>query len=891
MKKFLIIFLVFVVYLFGEVKFEWADKFFGQIVQMKLADINGDGQNEIVAGCKEGIFAIKRDGTILWSHQEIHGADTVISFQYDSDSKPEFAVAGWLSTYIFDDNGSTIFTNSMKSFATSKLPLAILGNKPVSFMDDYYTKGLVFIDNYGTPFYNVANIPSLGLSSYDSDNDGINDKLLEVNQTAILNCFETNGSLYWSKEFNATKYGGFDIVWSGYKDDGNIIIIVGTLNGYLLALDQNGDYLWESKIDGISKIKKDKTGGGFLVVSKQMWGFDVEQSAIYKISDNDGSVLWHYSLATDSKALASSNSKIGVGFGPKIVIFDENGTILQENNISTIGYDPYFYVNSIAIGRFGNDNGVYLGSLDISRFNDDNSTTKIFSGGTLVQKLFALDMNGDGIDEIAAQDENRIYLYDSEGKNIWIKDKGVLFGHADINGDGKEELLAGFDGNITVLDYNGNTLWSQKAYYSNIYPRIVLYDYDKDGLKDVILSSLDYDTQKYFLKVLSGKTGDVLHEFGSLDNCSYINIIDNKLFYGEYGSISWTDLNDTISDAKYTDAYIENGIIADRDFTGDGMKDILSWGKDDDGLKIKVYDMSKILSNESSIVKSLQLDINNTTSVKLFDYNGDGDPEALVVAKGVVALYDKDGSQIWKKEIKDKWGDPRPLYSVQIINNTIYVSGKEIYILDSDGTLLQTIKMPNYMSSEGYGLPFTFANTDSSKELVVGAMGLYGYSGISTDNSSIPKITYKTGWNLIATPVNKTVSLTQIEGLKIAWEYQNGKWLVHTTNDQDHFKAEDKNITEFDAIVPVHGVWIKTTTSGSIAVEGNENSMPILSQGWQLIGGVKTTSDKIHQNDPNVDVIWQYKDGQWYGKSYIDGIALDTLDEISPNSGFWVHVK
>ena len=896
MKKFLVVFLVFTVYLFGEAKLDWVDKFFGPIVKMSFADINIDGQNEIVAGCEEGIFAIKKDGTILWSHQDTRSADTIIPFQYDIDSKLEFAVAGWLDTYIFDDNGSLINSNNMTTFSTSKLPLAVLGNKPVSFMDKDPLKGLVFTDSYGAPFYSVANVPSLGLSSYDSDDDGINDKLLEVNQTAVLNCFEVNGSLFWSKEFNASKYGSFNIVWSGHRDDGNVSIAIGTSNGYLLALDKNGDHLWDTKIDNDynfrMKIKRDKTGGGFLVITKKIWGFDVERSDLYKVSDSNGSVLWHYSLATDNKAFASNNTKIGAGFGPKIVIFDENGTVLQENNISTISYNPYLYVNSIAIGKFGDDKGVYIGSLDLSRLNDDNSTTKIFGGGTLVQKLFSLDMSGDGIDEIAVQDENRLYLYDSKGKNIWTKDRGVLFGHADLNGNGKEELLTGFDGNITILDYDGNILWSKKAYYSNIYPRIVLYDYDKDGLKDIIMSSLDYVTQKYFLKVLSGKTGDTLHEFGSLDNCSYLNIIDNKVFYGEYGSISWTDLNATVSDAKYTDMYLEKGLIANEDLTGDGIKDILSWGDGANGLEIKVYGMSKILSNESSLVKNIQFDINGTKSIKFFDYNGDGTPEVLVVAQGIVALYDKDGSRIWKKEIKDQWGDLKSLNSVQIRNNTLYVSGKEIYILDKDGTLLQTIKLPNYMSSGGYGLPFTFATTsNSATELVIGAMGLYGYSGISTDSSNIPKITYKAGWNLVATPVDRTLSLEQINGLKIAWEYQDGKWLVHTTNEQDYFKAEDKNIIIFNGIVPGHGVWIKTITNGSIATEGSANSMPTLSKGWQLIGGVKTTSDTIHQTDTNVDIIWQYKDGQWYGKSYIEGITLDTLSEILPNVGFWVHVK
>ncbi len=894
MKKFLVVFLVFVIYLFGGVKLEWSDKFFGPIVKMKLTDINGDGKNEVIAGCEEGIFAIKRDGTILWSHQEIHGANTIIPFQYDSDSKPELAVANWLDTYIFDNNGSLIKSNNMTSFNNSKLPLAVLGNKPVSFMDSEYTKGLVFTDSY-VPFYSVANVPSLGLSSFDSDNDGIKDKLLEVNQTDALNCFEINGSLSWSKEFNASKYGGLNVVWSGYKDDGNIIIAVGTLNGYILALDKDGDLLWDKRIDSDfnfrMKIKEDKTGGGFLVLTKKISYFDVVRSDLYKVSNSDGSILWHYSLATDSKALASSNIKVGAGFGPKAIIFDENGTVLQEKNISTVSYDPYFFVNSIAIGKFGNDKGIYMGSLDISRLNDDNTTTKIFSGGTLVQKLFALDMNGDGIDEVATQDEHRIYLYDSEGKNIWSKDNSVLFGHADLNGDGKEELLTGYEGNLTILDYNGNVLWSKKAYYSNIYPRIVLYDYDNDGLKDIIISSLDQSTQKHILKVLSGKTGELLHQFGSLDNCSYLNIIDDKLFYGVYGSVMWMDLNSTTNNAKYTDVYVENGIITSRDFTSDGLNDILSWGNNENGLNIKIHDMSKVLSNENSVIYSLQLDINNTKSVKLFDYNKDGEYEALVVAKGVVALYGKNGNQIWKKDIKDKWGDPRPLSSVQIINNTIYVSGKEIYILDKEGTLLQTIKLPNYMSSSEYSLPFTFVNANLGKELVVGAMGLYGYSGINTDNANIPKITYKTGWNLVATPVDKTISLTQIDGLKIAWEYQNGKWLVHTTNDQDYQKAEDANMTIFDSIIPRHGVWVKTTVNGSIAVEGNKNMMPALSKGWQLIGGVKITCDIIHQNNANVDIIWQYKDGQWYGKSYIEGITLDTLDEISPSSGFWVHVK
>lgn len=906
MKLLLFLLLILSANLFAQLTPSWSREFIGPIYQIKSVDIDNDQKNEIVASGESGLIAIDDDNSLLW-HVYTGSAEKLIPLQYDSDANLEFAVVSWLDIKIFDDDGTRLLWTMYTNWSSQKLPFAILDDRLVS----YYTyssgsesNGLMFADEY-SPFYYLPYAPTNSLVGVDSDNDGKNDLLFGINNYQTLFKLDKNGNELATVDLG---YSSAVYLWGGLSQNSQVMLLVGTYDGEIHALDINGNELWSQTLSStnVVKIKKDSLGG-FLVVTNNDSGWtDGTINVVSKIDENNGSILWQYSSGSEiTKAIAQRDDMIAAGFEAGFKVFDQNGTITHEANISQEHSGYYLDVHALRFGTLGYLDGLFVGTLDIDLFND-TLHKKIYSGGTLVHKIATGDMNGDGKDEIAVEDEQRVYLYDSNGTLLWVKDRYHIFNDynfADLDGDGNNELLVGYDGKLAPLNYNGDELWSNTGYYSNIYPAIDLFDYDGDGLKDLFSAGLDYDTQKYILHIWSGKTGAVLSEISTdISSMSTIKVIDihgdKKLFYDDYGYMYYIDLNDTTASPHYTNFSLsyEHKLNEYKDLNGDGVVDIVTASNSgSDSLTIKKIDLTQTdefgqLSPASSATITSP---DYAKMIKLFDYNSDGTYEVLVVYEKEVALYDFSGNKIWSKGITDEYGDTRMLSDVKVVDNVLVVAGKEIDILDNNGVLLQKLSPPNYMSSTNYYLPTALAKTSAQDlQLVFGAMGIFSYTGVQIDTSALPTLSYKAGWNLVAVPVNQTVPLSNIDGLAIAWEYNNGRWNVHTTNEVDYQAAHDFNFPQFDAIVPTRGVWIKSSLAGTITLFSEANSLATLHQGWNLIGGVAITPTALHSLNQNIDLVWKYTNQDtWEGKSFIEGISLDTLTDIQAHEGFWVYVK
>ncbi len=899
MVKFLVVSILTVMNIFALVNLEWSHKYFGSIKEMKFADLNGDGLNEIIVGGENGIFALSGNNGILWSIQNSSSVGKIKTFQFDSDVAPEIAATTWLDGYIIDNNGSIISqTNLVSGWAVSNQPLAILNEKAISYYEDYNSKGLVHIGEYA-PFFDISQVPSNGLYTIDSNLDGSKDTLYAINYNNTLYALDKDGNELWRKSID-TSYGYLNYLWAGYRLDRKKVILLGTADGYVLELDENGDIIWHTYLyKPIKKIEHFKKGGFYVVFNDYNLG-NLTYDAVTLLGENNGDRLWtHESYKYPTRAMAVDDSLMAASYGTDVGLFDEHGVLIEKTTLSQIKTNSLaFDVNSLSFGKYNSNFGLYIGTMDINRLNDDNSTTTVFSGGSLVQKLYTGDINGDGNDEIALSDENRLYLYDINGKLLWKKDGYTLsdkIGFDDFNGDGKSELIALNKENLEILDENGNIIWSRPSYYSNIYPDIVLSDYDGDGLDDIFISSLNQDTQNYDLRVYSGKDGSTLHTFGSVERCSYINIVNIKgekeFYFDDFGTLKRVGLDGNVSSSKYSSLFTPTDNLAIfRDIDNDGVIDGVLASYDSENLYINLYDLTKEGTTDA-LKDTITISANEEVKdLKVLDYNDDGVYEFLVAYPSKLVLYNKDGEEIWKQNTVDKFGDNRMLSKITILGNLIFASGKELYIFDKNGNKLQDINPTNYASGSEYYLPFDIAISNNSNiKLIVGSMGVFAYGGIQTDISDISKISYKSGWNLVATPTNYSIPLSEISSLLIAWEYDNGEWKVYTTNEADSEKAEDLNISKFESIVPKKGVWIKTSSDGEVIVNGNPNEIPSLKNGWNLVGGVGMSVENLHKIYENSDIFWKYKDGQWIGKCFIDGTDLNNLSQVDANEGFWVH--
>jgi hypothetical protein len=872
---------------------------------MKFADINGDGSKEIIASGESGIFAINDKGVLLWSNF-VNTIHDMIAFQYDNDKFPEFAVSNGLDVDIYDNNGSYITGKNMKVFSSVNLPIASLGSKIASYHQSdvtgvYHAHGIELTDDYDA-FYDASDIPGYGLASIDSNGDGIHDTLFGLSDRNVTFSLDKNLNQIWKKEIELSNDDYLSYIWAGKLKNGYFVELVSSNDGYLFELNKQGKKVWSQKLDSeAGKIVHDKDGGFLIATNFRSSFFPATQNTIYKVNENSGSVEWMYSFKNNlTRDITQDNHKIAAGFNGDIKILNENGTISQEiNATSYINNTNYLFVNSLKYGTLGSKSGLFVGTQDIDRIYNGNKKEKIYTGGTLVYEVASGDVDGDGKDEIAVTDRYRLYLYYFAGKLLWSKmgysfysdsrNKDINF--ADVNGDGKDELIVkSADQKFTVLDSKGDVLWDK-----NIDPYLVyLYDFDGDGAKDIFVAYSKQNSE--VVQVFSGKDGTLLHDYGISDTgIYYLKVLNinggRRLYYYSDYSMHWIDLISTF--ASGNSVSMNSGTILSqyKDFNGDGNQDMaISLAHNSTSTSVYLYDLSK---SGTALIRTVNLENQyQIKQIKFFDYNGDGTYEVIAVCNEGVYLYNLNGALIWKFEMVDEFGDNRSLGDVKIVGNQLIVSGKEIYILDKNGHKLQEISADSYMSSEGYFLPTTLAKTgENSLQLVFGAMGIYSYGGFALNTSSMPNISYKAGWNLVASPVNKSISLNQFKNLTTAWKYQNNKWYMYSNDDVAKQKAQTAGMEQFDAIAPKQGVWIKSTKDGKFTVDGVKNTFAILKNGWNLTGGVKTTVGELHAKYPNADIILKYTSNGWKGKSYNPTISLNTLQSIEANEGFWIHVK
>jgi len=701
----------------------WSNPFFGLIQQLQIVDIDHDGKNEIVGGGELGIFVLNADGSIIWEDKGANRVDSLFVYNADSDPNLEFATVGWLDIKLFDDNGSHISTAIMKKSAGFKLPATLLNGRLVSHYNDYVDdtqNGLRFGDAYDI-FYpscesygscqSLNNIPSNGLASVDSDNDGRYDLLYGIADNNTSFKLDQEGKEIWSKEL--AFYPNY--IWAGKLSNGTQMQLIASLDGYIEAFDHNGVSQWQQRCsDGVERIIYD-SNGGFLVHGTPN---------ICKLSASDGSIEWNKS---DISNIAQNDQYVAVSKNASVEILTQEGSLLSKANISSFSSeyysDAYLHPSYLEFGKLTDTTTLFVGSLDIHTLSLDGRLNKRFAGGSLITKIGSTDMSGDGSDEIVAQDEHRLYLYNSEGSLLWSKDRVSLFDNikfADFTGNGKSELIAINDSNITIFDLLGNTLWSIVA-RANI---VDVYDYNQDGANDLFVA--EYDKS---IKVYSGKSGTLIHNFGDVEySCNiFLKVLDvageTRLYYEDNGKIYWTPTTTTLSSRNtsslntswsYGYEYV--------DYNSDGVLDIVNWMHDGTNLILSIYDP---VSNRSLLSLNIASDA-TINDLKLSKLRGGNEYELLLVSDDKVSLHQMNGTLIWEFEKSQ-----RNLSNIKIIGEHLYVAGKEVYLLNNKGELIQELSPTTYMSADSYYVQTTLSNSSSDEmQLIIASMGLYSYDAL-----------------------------------------------------------------------------------------------------------------------------------------------------------------
>lgn len=324
--------------------------------------------------------------------------------------------------------------------------------------------------------------------------------------------------------------------------DGKPVIVFGTKNGKLYALEDNLKLKWlytvKQKLDKIQEFFVDENEDYSISIRPLV--YDLNKNGKNEIIfgtntgtlvclDETGKELWRFEAGGKIRAtpLAYESDKgiylvLPTTTG-KLFWLDKNGKLVDEMSLdSGIEATP---------GTFTKDNKRYFvcgsNSGDIVCFNEKKEIIWRYKtkGKITARPIFSmLDSKNETYSIIGSHDGN-LYCLDSNGNLYWkFKSNDKIVEEAalvDFNKDGIPEIVfCSHDSGVYALNAKGNMLWNYETDFWIDAPPII-DDIDNDGKMEVIVGSYDHnlyilDAQGSFLlnyvpgvSTLANQTGQI----------------------------------------------------------------------------------------------------------------------------------------------------------------------------------------------------------------------------------------------------------------------------------------------------------------------------------------------------------------------------------------------
>ncbi len=412
------------------------------------------------------------------------------------------------------------------------------------------------------------NIPIIGSQSSfrasDLNKDGILDLVLgagknefQFAEQGIIAFDGANGELLWQQESNDQVFGSaafYDVTGDGIED-----IFIGGRSAVLKAIDgSNGNMIWEFNIgyedDSILKLVR----------------FNFYNCVLVPDQNSDG--LNDVLAVNGGNFLAPANTEKGREPGVLMLFDSKNGAIIaadtmpdgKESYMSPVAYSqPGSEEVYIVFGSGGEriDGHLYLTTLNDLMNKNISSANVIASekGHGFIAPPVVADVNADGFyDVIAISHGSKALAIDGKTlKTIWSKkiedtESSNSFAVGQFTDDdipdfftfvsrgqwpdskgSLQVLFNGKNGNIEFIDSIGCTGFSSP----------VVYDFNKDGIDDAIISINNYDCSRGFVEQISSTLENQLI---SIDFVKHeINVIDKAQKFKNIFTTPWIgDLDD-----------------------------------------------------------------------------------------------------------------------------------------------------------------------------------------------------------------------------------------------------------------------------------------------------------------------------------------------------------
>jgi RHS repeat-associated protein len=273
----------------------WSSDVAGPVAEPALADLDGDGTAEIIVSGRDGTFAFRHNGQLLWSNPDVKsfftsqnlpwGGPTVANM--DLDPEPEIVISAiGDALYVLDHLGSVEFSEPLGTDFPTVPILADLTNDGVLDIVvaeawnlrvlDYQNGGVEVWDRELPDPINVLGGAGAFGSPAIADLDGDGRPEVIINWGHVVEALQDDGTLLWRYETGRTDlYRPSPVTVADVTGDGQIDIVTASAissgfiiqNHLMMVIDAGGSLIWEQNVaDGTASASgvaaQDLTGNG-----------------------------------------------------------------------------------------------------------------------------------------------------------------------------------------------------------------------------------------------------------------------------------------------------------------------------------------------------------------------------------------------------------------------------------------------------------------------------------------------------------------------------------------------------------------------------------------------------------------------------------------------------
>lgn len=302
----------------------WTSDLVGPAAEPALADLDGDGDAEIVVVGKQGTFAFHHDGQLAWSNTAVISHNSSEDFGWggpsignlDLDAEPEIVIsASGDALYVLDHQGNILYSDPLMSDTPTVpvladltgdgvLDIVVASEWTLKVIDFFSGGGLAWSRELPDPIVVLGGAGAFGAPAIaDLDGDGRAEVI--INWGHVVEALQDDGSLLWryptgrNDLFKPSAVTIADVTGDGKP---NVITASARSGGLfishhqMMVLDEAGDLVWQQEVgdntaSASGVVAQDLTGNG---VWEILWNGSVDGLLIF--NGPDGKRLYNEPL-------------------------------------------------------------------------------------------------------------------------------------------------------------------------------------------------------------------------------------------------------------------------------------------------------------------------------------------------------------------------------------------------------------------------------------------------------------------------------------------------------------------------------------------------------------------------------------------------------------------